>query len=160
MMAPPAGRLPRLSLAVQYAVKPEHVPGRAEIRRWVRSALRQDAEVTVRIVDEAEGRQLNRDYRGRDYATNVLTFAYDAGLPGVPRCGDVVLCAPVVEREAQAQHKSLAAHYAHLIVHGVLHLQGYDHQSEVEARQMEEQEIQILKKLGYADPYAVIREDC
>lgn len=160
MTALPAGRPPRLSLTVQYAVKPEQVPGRAETRRWVRAALRQDAEVTVRIVDEAEGRQLNRDYRGRDYATNVLTFAYDAGLPGVPRCGDVVLCAPVVEREAQAQHKSLAAHYAHLIVHGVLHLQGYDHQSEAEARQMEEQEIQILKKLGYADPYAVIREDC
>jgi len=144
-----------LSLSVQYAAKPEEVPTRAQLRRWVKAALRQDAEIALRIVDEEEGRALNRDYRGKDYATNVLTFVYDDEFPGAerPLAGDIVLCAPVVAREALQQEKPVEAHYAHLTVHGVLHLQGYDHESDEEARQMEALEIQIVTKLGYADPY-------
>lgn len=144
-----------LSLSVQYAAKPEGVPTRAQFRRWVKAALRQDAEIALRIVDEEEGRVLNRDYRGKDYATNVLTFVYDDEFSDAeaPLAGDIVLCAPVVAREAVQQEKPIEAHYAHLTVHGVLHLQGYDHESDEEARQMEALEIQIVTKLGYADPY-------
>ncbi|MDP2878381.1 MAG: rRNA maturation RNase YbeY [Sulfuricella sp.] len=144
-----------LSLSVQYAAKPDGAPTRAQLRRWVKAALRQDAEIALRIVDEEEGRALNRDYRGKDYATNVLTFVYDDDFPGaeLPLAGDIVLCAPVVAREALQQEKPVEAHYAHLTVHGVLHLQGYDHESDEEARQMEALEIQIVTKLGYADPY-------
>ncbi len=144
-----------LSLSVQYAAKPDEVPTRAQFRRWVKAALHQDAEIALRIVDEEEGRALNRDYRGKDYATNVLTFVYDDEFPGaeLPLAGDIVLCAPVVAREALQQEKSVEAHYAHLTVHGVLHLQGYDHESDEEARQMEALEIQIVTKLGYPDPY-------
>jgi probable rRNA maturation factor len=140
---------------VQYVAKPDEAPTRAQFRRWVKAALRQDAEIALRIVDEEEGRALNRDYRGKDYATNVLTFVYDDEFPGaeLPLAGDIVLCAPVVAREALQQEKSVEAHYAHLTVHGVLHLQGYDHESDEEARQMEALEIQIVTKLGYPDPY-------
>jgi probable rRNA maturation factor len=147
--------VPTLRLSVQYAVKPDEAPTRAQFRRWVKAALRQDAEIALRIVDEEEGRALNRDYRGKDYATNVLTFVYDDDFPGAesPLAGDIVLCAPVVAREAAQQEKSVEAHYAHLTVHGVLHLQGYDHESDEEARQMEALEIQIVTKLGYPDPY-------
>ncbi|BAN36391.1 hypothetical protein SCD_n02589 [Sulfuricella denitrificans skB26] len=146
---------PALSLSVQYAAKPDDVPARAQFRRWVKAALRQDAEIALRIVDEEEGRALNRDYRGKDYATNVLTFVYDDEFPGaqLPLAGDIVLCAPVVAREAVQQEKPIEAHYAHLTVHGVLHLQGYDHESDEQARQMEALEIQIVTKLGYSDPY-------
>ena len=146
---------PVLSLSVQYAAKPEEAPTRAQFRCWVKAALRQDAEIALRIVDEEEGRTLNRDYRGKDYATNVLTFVYDDEFsdPERPLAGDIVLCAPVVAREAVQQDKPIEAHYAHLTVHGVLHLQGYDHESDEEARLMEALEIQIITKLGYADPY-------
>ncbi|MBU1691384.1 MAG: rRNA maturation RNase YbeY [Gammaproteobacteria bacterium] len=148
-------RTRKLSLSVQYAAKPEDVPTRAQFRRWVKAALRQDAEIALRIVDEEEGRALNRDYRGKDYATNVLTFVYDDEFPGaqLPLAGDIVLCAPVVAREAVQQEKPVEAHYAHLTVHGVLHLQGYDHESDEQAQQMEALEIQIVTKLGYSDPY-------
>jgi probable rRNA maturation factor len=144
-----------LSLSVQYVAKPDEAPTRAQFRRWVKAALRQDAEIALRIVDEEGGRALNRDYRGKDYATNVLTFVYDDDFPGaeLPLAGDIVLCAPVVAREALQQEKPVEAHYAHLTVHGVLHLQGYDHESDEEARQMEALEIQIVTKLGYSDPY-------
>lgn len=144
-----------LSLSVQYAAKPEEAPTRAQFRRWVKAALRQDAEIALRIVDEEEGRALNRDYRGKDYATNVLTFVYDDEFPGaeLPLAGDIVLCAPVVAREAVQQEKPVEAHYAHLTVHGVLHLQGYDHENDEQARQMEALETRIVTKLGYADPY-------
>ena len=140
---------------VLIAAKQDDVPTRAQFRRWVKAALRQDAEIALRIVDEEEGRTLNRDYRSKDYATNVLTFVYDDDFPGSESqlAGDIVLCAPVVAREALQQEKSVEAHYAHLIVHGVLHLQGYDHESDEEARQMEALEIQIVTKLGYSDPY-------
>jgi probable rRNA maturation factor len=145
----------KLSLAVQYASAAENMPTRAQFRRWAQHALQRDAQVALRIVDEAEGRELNRSYRGKDYATNVLTFVYDDG--GM-LSGDIVICAPVVEREAREQDKDLRAHYAHLLVHAMLHLQGYEHEDEQEAVEMEELETAILAKLGYADPYAVISE--
>ena len=142
---------PKLFMAVQYATEATDLPTQTQFRKWARDALRTDTEVTLRIVDEAEGRALNRDYRGRDYATNVLTFA----LAEEPRLmGDIVICAPVVAQEAAAQHKPLHAHYAHLTVHGVLHLHGYDHETEAEAELMEGVETAIITKLGYADPYS------
>jgi probable rRNA maturation factor len=116
------------------------------------AALQRDAEVTLRIVGRTEGRKLNLDYRGRDYATNVLTFIY---LDQPTLSGDIVLCAPVVRQEARAQRTGLAAHYAHLVVHGMLHLQGYEHEHEQQAKAMERLETEILARLGYPDPYAV-----
>lgn len=143
----------RLSLSVQYACEAELVPTRAQFRRWAQRALLQDVQVALRIVDVEEGRELNRDYRGKDYATNVLTFTYDE--TSHPLYGDIVICAPVVAREALEQHKELHAHYAHLVVHSMLHLQGYEHEDEQEAAEMEKLETAILAKLGYPDPYAV-----
>ena len=145
----------RLNLSVQYACNAADLPLRPQIRAWVRAALDVDGarggQITVRLVDTEEGLLLNRDYRGKDYATNVLSFPYDVD-PVV--CGDLVLCAPVVAREAAEQSKSLTAHYAHLIVHGLLHLQGYDHEAgERQARQMEDRERTILAALGFTDPY-------
>ena len=141
----------RLNLSVQYVCNKTELPLRAQIRCWARAALPGGRQVAIRFVDHQEGQLLNRDYRGKDYATNVLTFPY-ASAPIL--CGDLVLCAPVVEREAGEQGKSAEAHYAHLIVHGLLHLQGHDHESRKEARQMENHERAILAELGYADPYA------
>jgi probable rRNA maturation factor len=140
----------KLSLAVQFASEETGLPSAADFRKWAKRALRIDSEIALRIVDEDEGRLLNRDYRGKDYATNVLTFS----LSEEPvLMGDIVLCAPVVEREAAEQNKPLFAHYAHLTVHGVLHLHGYDHETEAEAELMEQLETEILTKMGYADPY-------
>jgi probable rRNA maturation factor len=138
-----------LSLATQYAIGPESIPTRHQFRRWVLAALRQNAEIALRIVDTDEGRELNHTYRGKDYATNVLTFP----LHDDPLMGDIILCAPVVAREATEQNKTLEAHYAHLTVHGVLHLQGYDHETDEDAGLMEALEVQIVTKLGYPDPY-------
>ena len=133
--------------AAHRAVLPRH-----KVARWIRHALATDAEITVRIVGEDEGRQLNHDYRHKDYATNVLTFDYTQE-PLVT--ADLVLCAPVVEREAREQNKSLEEHYAHLLVHGTLHAQGWDHEtSEEDAQEMEAYETAILQELGFADPYA------
>ena len=122
----------------------------------MQAALERPANVTLRFVGEREGRMLNHRYRGRDYATNVLTFVYDdvASL-----AGDIVLCAPVVRREARAQHKTLTAHYAHLVVHGMLHLQGYDHERDDDAARMEARERVLLARLRYRDPYADARGD-
>lgn len=145
-----AKRPPKLTLAVQYAAAARGLPPRGRLRRWVRAALEHDAQVTVRIVGLAEGRVLNRNYRGRDCATNVLTFVLK---DDPPYAGDLALCAPVVAREAREQRKSLVAHYAHLVVHGALHLQGYDHADDAQARVMEERESRIMRKLGYPDPY-------
>lgn len=135
---------------VQYATDSKDVPARPQFRRWVKAALMQDAEIVLRIVDETEGHELNHQFRNKDYATNVLTFVYD---DTQPLAGDIVLCAPVVSKEAQQQHKNLTAHYAHLIIHGILHLQGYDHIEEAEAVVMEQMETQILAQLGYDNPY-------
>ncbi|GJL74778.1 rRNA maturation RNase YbeY [Nitrosomonas sp.] len=142
-------------LTIQYAAgnaASAALPTRMQFRRWVKSALEQEAEIVIRIVDKFEGRTLNHDYRGKDYATNVLTFVYD---DTEPLSGDVVLCAEVIENEARQQHKTLMAHYAHLTVHGLLHLQGYDHVSDDEATIMEKKETDILIRLGFNDPYAV-----
>lgn len=145
---------PRLELDIQFAVKKSARPRRAEIRRWAKAALQADALVALRVVDEAEARTLNRDYRGKNYATNVLTFAYGAAADGAPLAGDIVICAPVVAREAKEQGITLEAHYAHLTVHGMLHLQGYDHETDAEAVTMESIESFIMQRLGYVDPYA------
>jgi len=134
------------------------VPSAADFRRWAAAALGEahgGAELTVRVVGESEARALNRDYRGKDYATNVLSFPVELP-PGVtlPLVGDLVLCAPVVAREAAGQGKPPAAHWAHLTIHGVLHLLGYDHMTEAQAGEMEALEREILAGLGYPDPYA------
>lgn len=125
---------------------------RPVVTRWIQHALAVDAEITVRIVGEKEGRALNAQYRKKDYATNVLTFDYQQA-PTVQ--ADLVICGPVIEREAQEQNKSLEEHYAHMLVHGSLHAQGWDHEtSEADADEMEAYETDILQELGYADPYA------
>lgn len=149
--------LSALTLSLQFARfdgAAEHraALARHKVSRWIRHALALDAEITVRIVDAQEGQQLNRDYRHKDYATNVLTFDYTQE-PVVT--ADLVLCAPVVAREAAEQNKTLAEHYAHLLVHGALHAQGWDHEtSEQDAQEMEAYETEILTGLGFADPYA------
>jgi probable rRNA maturation factor len=148
--------LPQLTLSLQFG--PLEAPAahrsalaRHAVARWIRHALERDGEITVRIVDAEEGQALNRDYRKKDYATNVLTFDY-AQAPVVS--ADLVLCAPVVAQEAQAQGKTLQAHYAHLIVHGTLHAQGWDHEtSNAEAKAMEAREAEVLAGLGFANPY-------
>jgi probable rRNA maturation factor len=148
----PRARLPELRLSVQYPEGREGAPTRPQVRRWVRAACAIPAEVTVRFVGADEGRTLNRDYRGRDYATNVLSFPYESG---TTLMGDLVLCLPVLEREAREQGKSPEAHSAHLIVHGMLHLQGHDHETgRADAERMEALEREILADLGYPDPYA------
>ena len=148
--------LPSLSLSLQFgrfdtlAAHRTALP-RHKVARWIRHALQADGEITVRIVDALEGKVLNRDYRHKDYATNVLTFDY-AQEPVV--CADLVLCAPVVAREAQENGKTLEAHYAHMLVHGILHAQGWDHETSAEdADEMEALETDIMRKLGFADPY-------
>lgn len=147
-----ASSKPAFSLAVQYASEADAIPARQQFRRWVAAALLSPAHITLRIVDADEGRMLNRDYRDKDYATNVLTFAY--GEEDGVLAGDIVLCAPLVEREAHEQGKALRAHYAHLTVHGVLHMQGYDHETEPEAREMEALEVEILRRLRFNNPYS------
>jgi probable rRNA maturation factor len=152
---PSARRLPELSLAVQYPGGSAQAPTRPQVRRWLRAACEKPAEVTVRFVAEDEGRDLNRDYRGKDYATNVLSFPYETGPDANRISGDLVLCLPVLSAEAAQQGKSLEAHCAHLIVHGMLHLQGHDHETgQEDADRMEALEREILDTLGYPDPYA------
>ena len=141
---------PRLALTVQFDVDATPLPRRPALRRWATAALERDAQVTLRFVGAREGRTLNRRFRRRDRATNVLTFVYD---DGVSLAGDIVLCAPVVAREARAQRKTLRAHYAHLVIHGMLHLQGYDHERDDDAAHMEAREVALLRQLGYANPY-------
>lgn len=143
---------PVLNLSLQFADASHRAQlPRHKVLRWVRAALDVPAEITVRIVGADEGRALNRDYRQKDYATNVLTFDYEAEPVVV---ADLILCAPVVEREARDEGRSLEAHYAHLLVHGTLHAQGHDHEIEAEAQAMEARETEVLHALGYADPYA------
>ncbi len=148
--------LKNLSLSLQFGMLDNTAAHRAalprhKVTRWIRHALAAEAEITVRIVGADEGQALNRDYRHKDYATNVLTFDY-AQEPLV--MADLVLCAPVIEREAKEQGKSLQAHYAHLLVHGALHAQGWDHEtSEADALEMEAYEVEILAELGFDNPY-------
>ena len=148
--------LKQLALSLQFAKLPNAARHRAalarhQVRRWIRHALERDAEITVRIVDAPEGQALNRDYRHKDHATNVLTFGYSLE----PLCADLVLCAPVVAREAQAAGMPLERHYAHLVVHGTLHAQGWDHEtSAADARAMEAREVDILGRLGLPNPYS------
>ena len=141
------GKLASTALLARHrAALPRH-----SVTRWIRHALESDAEITVRIVDADEGQALNRDYRHKDYATNVLTFDYTQA-PVVT--ADLVLCAPVIAREAKAQRKTLQAHYAHLLVHGTLHAQGWDHEtSEADALAMEAREIEVMDGLGFKSPY-------
>ncbi|MCX8519377.1 MAG: rRNA maturation RNase YbeY [Methylophilaceae bacterium] len=139
-----------LRLHVQYAYPKSGLPTRAQFKCFVRAALQQTAEITLRIVDALEAQQLNQQYRGKNYVPNVLSFP----LTNEPYLlGDIVLCASVIATEALAQGKPLLAHYAHLTIHGVLHLQGYDHQNDDEAGLMEALESTILQKLGYPSPY-------
>ncbi|MED5620346.1 rRNA maturation RNase YbeY [Ideonella sp. BN130291] len=142
---------PELTLSLQFA-DPSHraVLPRHKVARWIRAALEAPAEITVRIVGQDEGRELNRGFRNKDYATNVLTFDYQHEPVVV---ADLVLCAPVVAQEAAEQGISLHAHYAHLLVHGALHAQGYDHEEEADAQVMEARESELLLALGFADPY-------
>ena len=151
----------RLDVAVSYALPRAGLPAANSFRKWVAAALDgriREADLAIRIVGTKEGRAFNRHYRGKDYATNVLSFPAELpeGLPeGVtfPLLGDLVLCAPVVAREAREQRKPLAAHYAHLTVHGALHLLGWNHEDEREAECMEGLEREILAGLGIDDPY-------
>ncbi len=159
-----------LSLSVQYADTTKNwldILPRPTLRRWVQSALQVDAALTIRFVDEVEGRKLNAEFRGKDYATNVLTFTYDDELDDLPEEvraaiaveqgeqieADIILCGAVLEREATEQGKTIVEHAAHLVVHGVLHAQGFDHIEDEEAEIMEELERQIVMGLGFADPY-------
>lgn len=127
------------------------LPRAAQLRRWLAAAIATPAEITLRVVNGAEARVLNRDYRDRDYATNVLTFAYG----GTPLVADIVLCAPVLAREAREQGKALLAHYAHMCIHGALHASGMDHRKPAQAVAMENREVEILGTLGFDDPYVV-----
>lgn len=144
--------MPELSLSIQLASKQDHIPNRNQLRRWVKKTLRVDTEVTIRIVDEEEARMLNHTYRGKDYATNVLTFP----ITETPHLmGDIIICAPVVIKEAEEQNKSIESHFAHLTVHGTLHLHGYDHLTEAQAGLMESIEVTTLADLGYPNPYLI-----
>ena len=143
----PKAARPGPSVAVQAAAA--GAPPAALLRRFARAAAARRAAVALRIVGAAEGRKLNRRYRSKDYPTNVLSFPYGGGH------GDVVLCHPVIEKEARQQRKSLRAHYAHLVVHGILHLRGHDHLKKADAARMEALEVRILRRLGFADPYTV-----
>jgi probable rRNA maturation factor len=147
-----------LAIEVQLAVDAGSLPSPVELSTWALAAWQdkaRDAEVVVRVTDEAESRQLNHEFRGKDKATNVLSFPFDP-VPEIDldHAGDLVICAPVVEREAGEQGKGLEAHWAHMVVHGMLHLQGYDHESDAEAAEMEALETDILSALGYPAPYA------
>ena len=141
---------PELALAVQYGCDDARLPVRSQVRRWVRATLETSVQATVRFVDAKEGRALNRDFRDKDYATNVLTFIYETR----PVVGDLVICLPVVLREAKAQGKPFKAHLAHMVVHGMLHLQGYDHETGgADAARMEVREREVLARFGIPDPY-------
>jgi probable rRNA maturation factor len=149
----------KLSLSVQYAdTRLQEILTRPVLRLWVKAALLAPAQITLRFVDADEGRVLNRNYRGKDYATNVLTFAYneDDGSDmddSMITQADIILCTDVLQREAAEQNKTLLSHAAHLVIHGVLHAQGYDHESDEEAEEMEMLEIETLAALGFANPY-------
>ena len=153
MSATPSRAKPKLMLAVQYASKADDLPPRWRLRRWVAAAQEMAASLTLRFVDEAEGRMLNRDFRAKDYATNVLTFVYGEVGRGRALEGDIVICAPVLAKEAKAAGISRPAHCAHLVVHGMLHMQGWEHEDDAEAEAMETKEAQLLARFGFGNPY-------
>lgn len=143
--------MPNIHLTLQNASSLAELPTKKQFLKWAKAALRVETDVTIRIVDKDEGRTLNLAYRDKDYATNVLTFP----LTEEPHLmGDIIICAPVVIEEAHAQQKPTEAHFAHLTVHGILHLHGYDHETEKQANLMESIEIDVLKKLGFPNPYS------
>jgi probable rRNA maturation factor len=152
---PPRRRKPSLKVHLQIGSRSARAPAESQLRRWASAALKSPGEITVRIVGTAEGRRLNCRYRGENHATNVLSFPYASSRAGIQ--GDIVLCAPVIAREARHQGKSLEAHYAHLTIHAVLHLQGHEHARRSDAEKMEALEKKLLTKLGYPDPYEVSR---
>ena len=141
-----------LALSVQHATTGDELPADSTLRRWLSRALERDAAMTLRFVGNAEGRRLNREFRSHDYATNVLTFVYESG-DAKTLSGDLVLCVPVLKHEAREQGKTFREHCAHLVIHGALHLLGYDHASGKDARVMEALETRLLGTLGYGDPY-------
>lgn len=149
-----------LSVAVQFASVAKHLPERAQVRRWALAAHRDGhGEVTIRYVDEKEGRVLNRDFRGKDYATNVLTFVHEPS-PFQPKSkqnysADIVICAPVIAGEAREQKKPVAAHHGHMVLHGMLHAQGFDHENDAEAAAMESIEISLLRRFRIKNPYEI-----
>ncbi len=148
-----------IRIELQNESKLEGLPEPQQFKQWIKAALQKDyksLEQTIRIVDETESQALNKTYRHRDKPTNVLSFPADASEYLDYSClGDLVICAPIVEREAREQDKTLEAHWAHLVVHGMLHLQGYDHETKSEAEEMEALEIDILAKLGHTNPYQI-----
>jgi probable rRNA maturation factor len=144
-------RVPSLTLSVQFATPSAGLPNPRTLRRWCARTLERDASVTLRFVGTREGRTLNALFRGKDYATNVLTFVYD---DAVPLTGDIVVCVPVLRAEARAGGIGLTARCAHLVIHGMLHLQGYDHERDADAARMEARETKLLAAFRYADPYA------
>lgn len=156
-----------LSVSVQFASNAKHLPDRAQVRRWALAAhgTVADAAVTIRYVDEKEGRALNRQFRGKDYATNVLTFVQEPAVspfaPANAKTGnnnyaaDIVICAPVIAREAREQKKPVAAHHGHMVIHGMLHAQGFDHEIEADAAAMEAIEIAVLRRFRIKNPYEV-----
>lgn len=143
-------RTPRLELSIQGHAAFSGLPARSTLRRWAAIALRRNATIVLRFIGIREARRLNREFRGQDHATNVLTFDYMA----TPVRADIVICVPIVRAEAQAQHKTARAHLAHLVIHGMLHAQGHDHQHPAQADRMERLETRLLARLRMADPYA------
>ncbi len=158
MKATPSRAKPKLNLAVQYACGERGLPPRWRLRRWVAAAQDRPVVLTLRFVSEDEGRALNREFRGKDCATNVLTFAYAEGGRRGRLEGDIVICGAVLAREAKAQRIAKEAHCAHLVMHGMLHLHGWDHQEEAAAQAMESREAKLLARFGYRNPYARQRE--
>jgi probable rRNA maturation factor len=158
-------RLPKLSLAVQYTCGVDHMPLRAQVRRWAMAAVERDVVLTIRFVAPSEARALNRDFRGKDYATNVLTFVYENTTGIAPKKtktapqglgkieGDIAICPSVIAKEAKEQKKTQHAHFAHMVIHGILHLQAYDHELKKDAVAMEAREIEILRTFKIANPY-------
>ncbi len=161
MPTPSRVRPPKTSLAVQYSCDAKNVPERAQVRRWVCAAAQRDVQLTIRFVALAEARALNRDFRGKDYATNVLTFFYEVEQKKsrfAPQVlgrveGDIAICPSVIFKEAKEQKKTIHAHFAHMVIHGVLHLQGYDHETKKDAAAMESREIELLRRFTIANPY-------
>lgn len=146
-----------IHVAIQKESNADFIPQNEQFIQWTNAALTKelaDAEVTIRIVDEKEARDLNKQWRGKDYATNVLSFPIDEEIAdGTTLLGDIVICAPIVKQETEEQNKMIEAHWAHLVIHGILHLQGLDHENDAEANIMETKEISILSQFGYANPY-------